>query len=51
MRMNYLTSNEIADRLGLSRSQVNRLAAQGKLKAVKVAGVWMFEPLEKRRAS
>ena len=48
LRIQFLTSTEVADQLGLSRSQVNRLAAQGKLPAVKVGGVWLFDPRKVR---
>lgn len=43
MKSDYWMSSVVAAAyLGLSRSQVNRLAAAGELTAEKVGGVWMF---------
>jgi len=44
VRMNdyWMSSTVAAAMLGISRSQVNRLAAGGELNAEKIGGVWMF---------
>lgn len=38
----WMSSTVAAAHLGLSRSQVNRLAANGQLPAEKLANVWMI---------
>ena len=48
VRMDYywMSSTVAAAMLGLSRSQINRLAAAGELNAEKIGGVWMFRSVD-----
>lgn len=42
--MHYISTNEAAARLGLHRTRIVALIADGRLKAAKIGTQWMIEP-------
>lgn len=42
--MEYLTTQEAADRLGLSKRQVQTLIKRGQLPAERVGHIWLLKP-------